>query len=73
MLYKNAFRKNMLIRFFPLAWYELRKYVFMIFFNNIHNRETKTFGQLKKVMKNKRKQIKELTKIDSQAMLKWIK
>lgn len=73
MLYKNAFRKNMLIRFFPLTWYELRKYVFMIFFNNLHSKDTKTFGQLKRVMKSKRKQIKELTKVSSQDMLKWIK
>ncbi|MBL7022237.1 glycosyltransferase family 2 protein [Patescibacteria group bacterium] len=73
MLYKNSFRINIFKNFHHIAWYELRKYIFMKIFNRVNNKQIKSFCKLRPLMKNKRKQIKELTKIQAQDMLKWIK
>lgn len=56
-----------------VIWYEFRKYIFMILFNRVNEKHVKSFKNLKPLMKNKRKQIKELTKVTAQDMLGWIK
>ena len=61
------------MQFFHVSWYELRKYIFMKLFNRVNNKEVKTFHMLKPIMKNKRKQIKEITKISNKDILDWMK
>ncbi|MFW0862342.1 MAG: glycosyltransferase family 2 protein [Candidatus Komeilibacteria bacterium] len=73
MLYKNCFRINIFKNIIPIFWYEFRKYIFMLLFNRVKEKHIKSYSKLKPLMKNKRRQIKELTKVTAQDMLEWIK
>jgi GT2 family glycosyltransferase len=71
MLYKNCFRNNLFSNFLTVAWYEARKFVFMILFNRVDNKHVQSYRNLKPLMKNKRKQIKKLITISPEDIRKW--
>ncbi len=72
MLFKNEYFKNILYYFFPLAWYEIKKKVYIILFERSTLRAYsdiwKNFGR----MRQKRKKIIKKSKMPPESFRNWV-
>lgn len=73
MLYKNSFSKNFFKDFFAIFWYELKKFVYSLFFERKNLLGLFEFFRLKKRFKKKREYIKQHTKVKAEDIYIWFK
>lgn len=73
LLYKNSFGKNIIKDFWPIAWYEIRKFVYLLFF------ERETLGGLNyffkklKFLKKKRSFIMSRNQQNPKHFISWFR
>lgn len=70
-LYKNEYWQNFLLDFPWIAWYELKKFCFFLFFDRSVLKGLAEVWQARKDLRIKRLQIKKLRKINWREMRKW--
>ena len=71
-LFKNEFRSNLIRFFWPIFWYEFKKLVFILFFEQSTLRGVKMFLAQRKNNRQKRKYIfKQICKIQPKDLAKW--
>ena len=71
MLYKNSFAKNIYKDFFPIFWYELKKFIYSLLFERKNIIGLIEFFKLKKKFKAKKKYLQKHTKIKAEDLQGW--
>lgn len=72
-LYKNEMWQNFLLDFFPIFWYELKKFVYYLFFNPAVLKGWKFLWQHHAELKNKRIFVQQNKKINWREIRRWFK
>ncbi|HQL52394.1 MAG: glycosyltransferase [Patescibacteria group bacterium] len=72
-LYKNEYWQNFLLDFFPILWYELKKFGYFLLFDRSVLKGLKEVWQMRKDLKNKRKEIIKKRKISWKEIRQWWK
>lgn len=73
MLYKDSFAKNFFKDFFPIFWYELKKFVYFLIFERKTLLGFFELLKLKKRFEKKREYIKKYTKVKAEDIYLWFK
>ena len=72
MLIKNEFSQNFIKYFFPIFWFELKKLIFILFFENSTLKGLKMFFRQRRKILQKRKYIVEnIRKVGPEELGKW--
>ncbi len=72
-LYKNEYGKNVLLDFFPIVWYELKKLVYILLFDRAVLKGVGEIWKLRKSLKEKRLFIIHKRKVSREEIRKWWK
>lgn len=73
LLFKNQFSKNFIFYFFPIFWYELKKLVFILLFEQYSLKAWLDFFKKIPILLSKRKQIMADTKLTPESLRLWLK
>lgn len=72
VLYKNEYWQNFVLDFFPILWYELKKFLWFLLFDREVLGGLKDVWNMRQELKNKRKEIISKRKLDWKQMRKRI-
>lgn len=72
LIYKNDFLKNRLRDFWPICWYEFRKFCYILFFEINTLKGLSGYFKLLSKMRQKQKYIHKFTKITAEDIYQWI-
>lgn len=71
-IYKNDFSKNKIKDCLPIAWYEFRKFCYLLFFETKTLKGLFAYFKLLPKMRQKQKYIQKFTKITAEDIYQWI-
>ncbi len=72
-IYKNSFYKNLFKDFWPIKWYEFKKFIYLLLFERSTLVGLKEYFQLLSKLKKKRKFIHSRAQLSAEEMYKWFK
>lgn len=70
-LYKNSFHKNLMKDFWPVRWYELKKFIYLLLFERSTLAGLGEYFSSMSKLRKKRKFIMKYRKIEAADMYKW--
>ena len=70
-LYKNEYWQNFLLDFFPIVWYELKKFFYFLLFDWAVLKGLGEIWKNRRELKTKREKVKEMRKVGWKEMRRW--
>ncbi|MFA7314470.1 MAG: glycosyltransferase [Candidatus Magasanikbacteria bacterium] len=70
-LYKNEYLENYLLDFLWIKWYELKKFIFLLFFDRNVLKGLLVIWKNRKLLKTRREEIKKMRKVSYKELRKW--